>query len=329
MKRYKLAAASIFLLLMISGAAAQDFRSGGNIVVENETGPLTVAAGSVTVEGPVDGALTVYSGSATVTGPVEGDLKIYTGNAQIESRVDGDLTVAAGNFRMSDSAVVNGNADISSGEAFIAGRIDGNASVVTERLRISDSGLITGNLRHDTETFKNKGQVEGTVTEFQQRGNQFEFSGLNTFFTIAGFISKFVVGAILLILVPGYVNRVSKAVREETGITFLKGLVGLIAVPVLVVISAVTLIGIPLALLLASLYAITFWIATILGPYGVAEEIVGEGSKWISLLLGLVLYEALGFIPVIGWVAQAFIAVTGFGAVLMPGVQKVRERRSK
>lgn len=314
---------------MISGAAAQDFRTGGNVVVENETGPLTVAAGSVTVEGPVDGALTVYSGSATVTGPVEGDLKIYTGNAQIESRVDGDLTVAAGNFRMTDSAVVNGNADISSGEAFIEGRIDGNASVVAERLRISDSGRITGNLRHDTETFTNNGEVQGEITEFQQAANRFDLTGLNTFFTIAGFISKFVVGAILLVLVPGYVNRVSSTLREETGMTFLKGLAALIAVPVLVVIAAVTLIGIPLAVLLALMYAATLWIATILGPYGVAEEIVGEGSKWITLLLGLVLYEALGFIPVIGWIAQGFIAVTGFGAVLMPGVQKVRERRSK
>lgn len=330
MERYKLAAVTVFFLLMISGAAAQDFRSGGNVVVGNETGPLTVAAGSVTVEGPVDGDLTVYSGSATVTGPVNGDLDIYSGDVRLESRVRGDLMVSVGNFRMADSSVVNGDADITSGEAYIEGRVDGNTSVAAETLRITESGLITGNLRHDTDSFVNNGEVQGQITEFESPGTtDSDFTGLSTFFTLAEFISQLVVGAILLALLPGYVNRVSSTVRDEPGITFLKGLAALIAVPVLAVIAAFTIIGIPVALLTLFLYAATLWVATILGSYSIAEAVVGEDSKWISLLLGLVFYQALSFVPVVGGITQLLIAVAGFGAMLMPGVEKVRNRRSE
>ncbi|MFB6174379.1 MAG: polymer-forming cytoskeletal protein [Candidatus Nanohalobium sp.] len=327
MKRYKLAAATAFLLLMVSGTAAQNFRTGGNIVIGNETGPITAAAGSVTVQGPVKGDLTIYSGSATVNGPVNGNLKIYSGNVQVQDQVRGKLSVASGNFIMDKGAVVDGNADISSGKIQINGRINGNTSVTGQELTLGDSAVITGNLNYDTETFENRGQVQGATKQFHRQTRQ-TFTALSTFLTVVGFVSKLIVGAVIIAILPGYTSRVSETVREEPGLTFIKGLIALIAIPVIAIIAAITIVGIPVAVLTLLAYATILWIATILGPYGIGQEIIGEGSKWISLILGLAIFEILGLIPVIGWILQALIAITGLGAMLMPGVRKFRERRS-
>lgn len=327
MKMRKILLLSLAITLLVTGATAQSFRTGGNIIVENETGPLTVVAGSVMIEGPVEGPISVYSGSTTVSGPVDGRILIYSGNLQMESRTEGELTAATGNFRMSESAVHNGRAVISSGEALISGRINGDASVTAENLRITEKGLVVGDLRYDTDSFTNLGGVQGTITEFRDPEDADSvLSGLNALLTAVSFLSRVLIGSFILLIFPGFVDKVSGTVREEPAESFIKGLAVFIAVPVVSVVAAFTIIGIPFALLLLLFYAATLWLSTILGSFSIAEEITSGGNRWIALLLGLLIYEVLGIVPVVGSIAQLLIAVTGLGAVLMPTVREAGSR---
>ena len=115
---------------------------------------------------------------------------------------------------------------------------------------------------------------------------------------------------------------------------FRSGLVGLgwfILVPVGIIVAAVTVIGIPLAIVTALLYGVVVYVSTV--PFAVwlgrllLRERTRPGRQGIllSFLLGGIVVLVVQNIPVIGPILSLIAACLGLGAIMLRTLALRRE----
>ncbi len=150
-----------------------------------------------------------------------------------------------------------------------------------------------------------------------------EEAGSGGGWALAKWVAKFgvtlLLGFLLLTLFPRRVDAVAAALQANPGKSLLAGLLGLLAQPLLTLLLAVTLVGIPLiavqvlGVLVAYLLGVTA-AAVLLGRALPVALHRGTGILQLAIGLGLLL---LGFaIPFLGWLLWATLVMATFGAVL-------------
>ncbi|WP_277554196.1 bactofilin family protein [Halobaculum limi] len=329
--------AVVFALLLVASVpvAAAESRAGGTVVIaEGETvaDDLEAAGGTIIVRGTVDGDLQAAAGTVVIapTGVVTGDLTGVAGAVTVEGRVEGATQFAAGSFTLRESGVLVGDAEIGAGAVLIDGQVDGTLSVEADTLQVGSAAAIGGDLLYDTEEFTNEGaSVAGDV-----RATDLDFGGFDaaeiSLFTLPSWVSvvytvlvHLALGSILLAVVPRFVSEVGDLGLGRTAYSGGIGLGTLLVGPVLLVLLAVTIIGIPLAFLGAITYGVLLWVGLVLGAYVLGTwglRAVDRGdvayARWYALALGVLLVGVSRFIPG-GGLFRLALTVIGAGAVLL------------
>ena len=331
----------IALLVVVTASApvaAAESQFGGTVVVaEGETisDDLDAVGGTVIVRGTVDGDLNAVGGTVVIaeTGVVTGDLTGSAGAVTVEGTIEGAVELATGSFTLRESGTVGGDLDVAAGEVVLGGSVDGSATVAADTLRVGSSASVGGDLRHDVGTLVNDGQVAGEVRAVDL-GNT-EFGGIG--FTIPTWISvlytvlaHLALGAVLLLVVPGFVGDVESTGIERAARSGGIGLAALVLVPVLLVVLAITIVGIPLALLGAAGYGLLVWVGLVLGAYVLGRGLLrgldrdeGSAARWIALAIGVLLVGASQFVPG-GGLFRLALTLVGVGAVVL----SVNDRRT-
>jgi len=308
---------------MVAPAAAQQTLTGSNVVVNGSDGPVTATGGTVTVDGPVNGSLTVFSGNLIINAPVNGDVTAFSGNIQLRDEVTGSVESSSGTFHMAENAVIGGNLDASGGDVTIDGNVEQDATIAAERLVIGSTGVIAGDLQHATQSFQNQGEVQGNITELEQDRN---LEILKIAASIGGLIGTFLIGLILVTLLPGFSSRTAERFSDNTLGSFLRGLLAVILIPVLMLLLAFTIIGIPLAIIGVIIYILALWGAGILGAYSLGVLLLRDNRRWMNLAVGVLAFWLIGLLPILGGLIQALVTLTAFGAMISPGVRRARDR---
>ncbi|MDN6194755.1 MAG: hypothetical protein L0I88_06955 [Alkalibacterium sp.] len=97
------------------------------------------------------------------------------------------------------------------------------------------------------------------------------------------------------------------------------GALGLVFIPMLSILFIITIIGIPLSLILLTLYSVTLYISKIIVSVYFSRSLQKRlnGSTrhafWV-FLLALILLTSLGSLPIVGLIIRLFIAALGIGA---------------
>jgi hypothetical protein len=140
-------------------------------------------------------------------------------------------------------------------------------------------------------------------------------------------------------LIVGLVfRRYSQTLVEKATANPLKelgrGIVTFIVLPILSIILLVTIIGIPLGILGLLSFIILCIFATIITPIFLGALVYKWISRksdyvvnWKTILLGVVVYSLLGFIPFLGWLAVCISFMITLGAVLNIKWQMLKEWR--
>ncbi len=326
----------LFAVLVIASAPAMavDSRAGGTVVIaEGETvaDDLEAFGGTVIVRGTVDGDVSAVGGTVLVapTGVVTGDLSGAAGAVTVEGRVEGVTQVAAGSFVLREGGVLVGDAEIGAGEALIDGTVEGSLSVDAETVVVGSGATVGGDLLYDAAEFTNEGaSVAGDV-----RAADLDFGGVDTdvtLFAVPSWLSvaytvlvHLALGVVLLAVVPRFVSEVGEFGLARTARSGGLGLATLVLGPVLLVLVAITLIGIPLALLGAVAYGVLLWVGLVLGAYvlgtwGVRalDRADAEYARWYALIGGVLLVGLSRFVPG-GGLFRLALTVIGAGAVLL------------
>lgn len=160
---------------------------------------------------------------------------------------------------------------------------------------------------------------------------------------VGEFISLFLVGALLFLVWPAQMKRVEDQITGHTLRSLGLGVLAAILFPfafvlaVFVVILLAILLGVvslgqlvgpilTLGFLLIALATAAFFVAGFLGAKAIFGHLVGsrllgastEDKGWgllLILLVGLLLYEIVALIPILGWLVGLVVVLLGWGAI--------------
>lgn len=335
------AAISVVALLVLALApgialAAPVQGAGGTIVIDDgETvDGVQVAAGTVVIRGTVTNDVEVAAGTLVITGEVHGDVSAGAGAVDIQGRVDGDITVGTGSLTVGEDAVIGGALNAGAGSATVAGTVVGDAAIGAGSLVLAPTATFQSDLRYDADLDDQGATVEG------QFDRDRSLSGVTfaprqavgeALFDLWGFVVTLIVGAVLLLAFPEGSRRLAAQVEAAPLVTGVYGFAALVGVPVLLLLVALTILGLPLAVLGGLLFAFIAWIGSIYGRYAVGEWLLGytaTENRWVALLVGMVAVGLVGLVPILGGLVQFLVFLLGLGGLAFAGRQRYRQRRS-
>ncbi|WP_411968372.1 bactofilin family protein [Haloferax sp. YSSS75] len=332
---------AIFLAVLVVGSVAgvataqQAPPAGGAIVIgegETYTGDLEAAGGSVIIAGTVDGDVSVAAGSVIVTdtGEVTGTLEGVAGSITISGIVGGDVNLAAGAILLRDTGTIGGSMEAGAGEIRLDGAVGGDVTVGAETLIVGPTAQIGGAMEYDavTATIDSGAAIAGGATQVDDLNivgppvfgipvGQFEGPVIPQWvFTGYWLLTNLVLGAIIVLVAPSFARRVTglgtkKAVRSG-GV----GLLLFVAIPIVLLVLLLTIIGIPLSFAGGLGFLLVLWIASIYGAlvFGTwALSLADYENRWAALFLGLFVLALLDFVP-FGSIVDFVVLLVGLGA---------------
>ena len=309
--------------------AAQSFEgaSGAVVVDEGETvDGIDGVAGTIVVRGTVTGDLSGAAGSIHIaeTGQVDGNVEVAAGTVIVDGTVGGDVELGAGSFELTDTGRVDGSLDVGAGSIDIDGTVGGDVRAAADTVALGPNADIGGEFRYDAETFTESPDASvagGVVEDTSLRGDTGIAFGTDLapswFGSVYGLATSLVLGGLLLIAFPRFSRGVSDRVGDDPLISGSAGLLVLIGAPILLVLVAITIVGIPFALIGTVAYIVALWVGSVYGKYAIGAWVldrIGRQNRWAALLLGLVGIALLGLIPLIGGVVELVALLVGVGA---------------
>jgi len=315
------------------------FAAGGTVDVDAAvTGDAVAAGGKVRIGAEVAQSVYAAGGQVNVNGKVARNLRVAGGQVELgpKAEVSGNVSAAGGHVRL--YGAVRGHVQAAGGRLLIDGPIGGDVIATSGHVELGPQARIAGKLRYRSGDLHQDAaaQVSGGIEQLavwrgeaasrplpseappRRRG----VGGIGWIWT-AGLI---VLAAAWLALAPGVSARLSRAVRERTGLSVLLGFVWLVCVPVLALLLLLTVIGIPLALFVVAVYFAVLPLAYVaaavgLGDWALTRWQAARAALWRWRLgaaaLALVLLTALGHVPWLGVLLGFAVLLAGLGAFLL------------
>ncbi|MFB6130216.1 MAG: polymer-forming cytoskeletal protein [Salinigranum sp.] len=334
-------AAALTVALVPGAAGAQGGGPGGDRVGgvvrvdrgETVHGDFQAFAGTVVVAGTVEGNVSAVGGSVIVSGDVTGDVRTAAGSVVVSGRVGGDLRGSAGSLEVRPDATVGGTVEAAAGDLRLDGTVRGDARLAGDTVRIGPSAVVGGDVVYDASSFSvaDGARIDGTVTRDDSLsvgysptfagGGVPAFSVPRGVFAAWGFVVDLLLGALLVAVAPAFTGRVLEYGTTEPVRSGAYGLGTFVVVPVALVVLLITIVGIPLALVGALLYAFALWVGQVYGALVLGTwllSLADVDSRWWGLLLGVFVLLVLAFVPFgIGSFLQLIVLLVGLGALAL------------
>lgn len=253
-------------------------------------------------------------------------------------RADGDLVIPAGQT-VETAIVVAGDAQVAgevgeflmviNGDAVVTGRVDGDVTVIRGDLDLRAGSEITGdvNLIRSDITRAQGATVGGDINEEDGWGFGWWWAIAPIYFWVA-FTILMVLAALIFAAVGGrQLTAAAMAISDSPGQSILGAVIVLIGIPLLAVLALVTLVGIPfgLGLLLFAVPALLFlgYVVTatrvgiaLTGAMNRESPARAEGHPYLAAVIGVLVFQLVALIPVLGVLAVIVGGILGAGALL-------------
>jgi cytoskeletal protein CcmA (bactofilin family) len=332
---------SLLLPAFTGAAAAQSDagqRLGGTVVVEaDETvNGFTAYAGTVIVEGRVEGDLTAFAGRVVVEegGTVTGRLRAFAGSVVVAGTTGGNAVAYAGHVRVRETGRVGGSFGAVGGGVVISGTVRDDATTVAGSVTLAPTADIDGFLTYVGE-FDDQG---GTVSLGARPVS--ELSLLPSLTGAGGVLlglyllaADLFVGVVLLTAFPAFAEDAAETVVEEPERIAVAGLGAALGIPVAVALAALTVVGIPLAVAGLVGFIALLWVGSIYGRYLLGALLLSYADRegrYLALAAGLLVTAVLALVPIVGDLLRAGLALAGVGVValgLYVAYESVGDRR--
>ena len=320
-------------------------RGSAPLVSDSVPGDAILAGGDVHFSGAAVGDYLGAGGKQTIGGRIHGSLRAAGGEIDVTALVDRNATIIGGDVELDSAAVVQRNAYLVGGNVQVKGAVQGSllasggsvmlngmvgrdVEVAAGSFHLGPRAQIAGNLRlrvpQGTVRIDPAARVGGTVTVLpgQKRG-------MFRFLWMFGFL---VAGAVAVALVPRFAAEAAESLHLSPGRSALVGIACLILIPCAIVIAAVTIVGIPLALLASALYVVLVYLARVPIAIWLGQRVPVGGSRagrtgaLVNFLIGGLILLVVGWLPAVGGFIMALATIFGLGTLLLR-VQALRGRQ--
>lgn len=342
------------LLMLTSGCVplAPDgeelrFRSGGDLVAagtvvevpESVAGDVMAAGRDVVFTGDAEGSVLTAASTQTLEGSVAGNVHAAGGGVLLASRVERNVTLLAADLlvardasvalnaylvggRVEQRGAVRGNLRIAAREVVLDGPVGGNVDVIAGRLTLGPSARIDGDLtyrvREGADTVDPAAVVSGEVQAVPVPGPSTAFR----ITVAAGRVAAFLLAGFVLLLLARPLAGAAERLNERPGSALGLGLLWIIALPVMVFAAAVTIVGIPLAVIATAGYLISLYLAPVIPGLWLGISLLERPGEPATappkaFLLGGTIVGVFSLLPWIGFPVRMLVTALGFGAVAL------------
>jgi len=330
--------------------------SGRSITVAGRLeGDLLAMAERVRIVGEVDGDVLALTRDLEVDGVVTGSVHALAERVEIRGEVRRSVYTGTDQYQLHDTGRIGldgihagtgvtiagqvGRDVFHFGEWLeVRGHVGRDVESRAERVALEDEARIDGDVivhhMEDEPALERRAGavVGGEVSE--ERMSEPEFRPLEKYteghfylFTALSLAAAFLVGMVFFRFFPWAFENVIESAGDFFQ-ALLYGLIYAVATPVLVIILAVTIVGLPIALMAGAISAMIVYGAEILVAAMVGEMILGapEEGDWtgfaLPLLLGLGLVTVVTALPFVGGILSVVATLLGLGLM----VERARDR---
>ena len=307
-------------------------------------GDVFAAAERVEVTGEVRGNLYGAGESVTVAGDVDGNAHLAGQDVELDARVGGSGFVAGQNLTLTEESqiardgflagetirsrgLVGKDVYLAAEKIELAGKVERNVWGHGRQVALTSSASVDGDLRltvysEDAVVLDDGATIGGaTEIEIEERDEHRPFVSASFYFVvIAKALAMLLLGFVLAALFPSLIPKrptSSGEVLREMGI----GFAALVATPVVVLLVAVTVIGIPVSIVLGVLYLVLLFLSSVVVAYFAGERLpmFGQSGVGTALRTGLALLAVLllAEVPFVGGGLCFLVLIFGLGGILL------------
>ncbi len=311
-----------------SGARAESFvAAAADIRLDDSTMRDLIAAGTdITLDSTVEDD--VVAAVCPVCWWASGRFALGPG-----ARVGDELVVAAGTVELDGE--IGGNVRALARRIVVSGTVSGRADLRAEEIVIASGAELGGELiaRSPSEPqIAADATVNGPVrtikedVEFPEPEDMRDaFIWAMVLVAIATVFGVLLLGVVMQAVMPSFLHDAARGIRQHTWSAIGRGLVWTLLLSAVAGLAASTIIGIPIAVVLAAVLVLFGAAALVAAAYAIGlwlrsrktdmPEQLGFGSRAGWTLLGLAVLVLVGLIPVVGSVLTFIALLAGFGAV--------------
>lgn len=326
----------------INGTINHDVFIGAEDVWINGTinGNLHVGAGNVNISGAVKGNVYIGAGQINISdSKIEGSLLVGTNIINIDDRssVAGSILIGAGTANISSS--IGRNLYIGAGNIEIDSVIGGEGRIAGGKMHIGKNTKIAGDFYYIEDTnqqniyISDEATVAGQIYKKEYRKSETKnvdlpnvdkkiFSGVKGFLTLASFMGALLVGYVSYRLFFKHLNISSEILTKSFWKSLGVGFAVAVCLFPLLLLLAITGIGIPLAGMLFILSIIYMYLAKIVVGFALGQFLARKFKweklpKFALLAIGLLLIYVIKSVSIIGFFVSLLVLCSGLGSQLL------------
>lgn len=274
------AAVAVVLAILVLMPASPAFAQA----IDEPRDQVVLSGYVIVPRGRTVGEVVVITGSVTVLGVVQGDVIVIDGPATIAGQVSGDVVVLDGSLILRETAQVAGDV-----------------------------------LTADPVEREEGSQVDGEIREGFRATLEGPAGALGALLVATAMAaSTLILMGLVVAIAPRGVERLALAARTAPFASAAWGLGAAVLVPVLAVILAATIIGLPLGLAVLLALGLWFLVGVAAGALAIGRAILQPPRSRVgALFAGWAMVAVVGLVPVLNVVAWILVSVFGLGVLLV------------
>lgn len=315
--------------------------AGGTVFIDsNVGGDVRVVGGTLVIGGTIGGDLMAAGGNITLLdgASVGGDVVMGGGDMNLGGTIGGNVTIRGGNVSMGSQ--VKGNVDIRADQLTITGTVDGTSLLAATTISVAPAAKLMRDVRYWSELKEQQfasgqSQIHGKATfdpslailqNLQENSGRAAGAAMITAVIGAGgflLLSATLLILLLALLTQTFFTDAAKFLQKRPWTSFLYGFLFFAATPVAALLFFISIIGIPIAFFIGSLYLFAILFAKPVAAIALARTLeLKRGAKWgkpMVILMSALLYLALkiiSLVPVVGWMICLVVVLFGVGSVV-------------
>ncbi|MEK7496415.1 MAG: hypothetical protein AAB657_00750 [Patescibacteria group bacterium] len=322
------------------------YRVGSTVEINGTVeGDVVVIGGQVVVNGQVNGDVLAIGGTVKINGEVLGNVRVFGEQVDLFGTIGKNVSIAAGSLMLSDENEIKGHINFIASSFYLNGKVVGSVNGRAERaiingsvfgqtdlaiekrgsLKINDKAVLQNQFIYEAVSPAQISEQASVSANLIHKPLIDKSNALGWWWNkLIGLFSALVVGLVLVKLLPHKLSEVSQEVLTKFWPSLGWGAAWAVAVPIVIIILLITIIGWPLALILTAIYFIGLLLSTALagatlGIYLKDNKNFTKIKKWSQLAtvsFGIVIYSLLVTIPFLGWLFGLLGTLAAWGALV-------------
>lgn len=250
----------------------------------------------VRTSGTFKGPVSIRAAQADIGGTFQQGLDCVAANAQLSGNCTGDVVVRAANIELDSTLVINGNFKYA-------------AKSITGLEKAKISGVVS---QIESEPANN-----AELKQWQENARAFAVTGW-----IISIASALLTGFLAARFFPVQVEQIVHTVQLSPWPSMLFGFIFLIVTPFVLLLTLITVIGIPIALIAGMLYLVILYFGQVMAGLWIGRMLITRlrgaeaGARlYLPLFSGVLLIWLIRLIPFFGWLGWFMLFLSGVGGI--------------